>query len=170
MREDKNTTSQGLINLKESPAVLKYIDILQSAISRMAENSAKCKTWCVSLLSALIVLSLSDLIIAEGYNEKVLWLCIGITLMFFFLDSFYLGTERKIRIKYSNFIDKLNEQSEDVEAQIFKFSVNQWKTARDFINSIGSQLLSILKGMFSVSTLFFYGLIIALLYKLMVNI
>ena len=170
MREDKNTTCQGLIDLKESPAVLKYIDILQSAIIRMADNSAKCKTWCVSLLSALIVLFLSDRIIAEGHNDKVLWLCIGITLMFFFLDSFYLSTERKVRIKYSNFIEKLNEQSEDVEEQIFKFSVNQWETLCDIIKSMKNQLLSILKGMLSVSTLLFYGVIIALLFILMVKI
>ena len=156
--------------MKGSPAVLEHVRILQSIINRMADNSAKCKTWCISLLSVLIVLSLSDQIIAEGYNDKVLWVCIGITLLFFLLDSFYLGTERQVRIKYSNFIDKLNEQSEDVEEQIFKFSVNQWQTPCDFIKSMMNQLLSILKGMLSVSTLFFYGLIIALLYKLMVNI
>lgn len=159
-----------LEQMKSSQAVLEYVRMLQNIISRMADNSAKCKTWCVSLLSALIVLSLSDRIIADGYNEKILWLCIGITLMFFFLDSFYLSTERQIRIKYSNFIEKLNNQSEDVEEQIFKFSVNQWETLCDIIKSMKNQLLSILKGMLSVSTLLFYGVIIALLFILMVKI
>ena len=156
--------------MKNSPAVLEYVRMLQNIINRMADNSAKCKTWCITLLSALIVLSLSEQIIAKGYNDKVLWLCIGIALMFFFLDSFYLSTERQIRIKYSAFIDKVNKQSEDVEEQIFKFNVNRWVSPCDVARSLFNQLRSIVKGMFSVSTLLFYGVIVVLLCLLMKNI
>ncbi len=38
----------------ESPSVQSYLNILQSIISRMAANSSGCKTWCITLVSAII--------------------------------------------------------------------------------------------------------------------
>ncbi len=36
----------------ESGAVQSYLGILQGVINRMASNSAGCKTWCITLVSA----------------------------------------------------------------------------------------------------------------------
>lgn len=40
----------------ESTAVQSYLNILQTIINRMATNSANCKTWCVTLVSAILVI------------------------------------------------------------------------------------------------------------------
>jgi len=43
-----------IVNL-DSPAVQSYLTILQDVIGRMASNSAGAKTWCIALVSAIIV-------------------------------------------------------------------------------------------------------------------
>ena len=40
----------------DSPAVLGHLQIVQGVIQRMAENSRSCKVWCVTLVSAILVL------------------------------------------------------------------------------------------------------------------
>ena len=40
----------------ERPAVQGYLSMLQGIINRMAGNSASCKTWTVTLVTALLVL------------------------------------------------------------------------------------------------------------------
>lgn len=39
----------------ESSAVQSYLGILQNIISRMANNSSNCKTWCITIVSAILV-------------------------------------------------------------------------------------------------------------------
>ena len=41
----------------ESPAVTAHLNMLQTVITRLAGNSAQCKTWCVTLVSALFGLA-----------------------------------------------------------------------------------------------------------------
>ena len=45
----------GTLN-EESPAVRTHLEIMQAVIGRMAENSRSCKVWCVTLVSAVLVL------------------------------------------------------------------------------------------------------------------
>ena len=40
----------------ESSAVQTHLTIMQGVIKRMAENSRYCKVWCVTLVSAVLVL------------------------------------------------------------------------------------------------------------------
>jgi len=37
----------------ESPAVIAHLNMLQAVVTRLAGNSAQCKTWCVAIVSAL---------------------------------------------------------------------------------------------------------------------
>ena len=39
-----------------SAAVQKHLEMVQGVIARMAENSRACKLWCVTLVSAVLVL------------------------------------------------------------------------------------------------------------------
>ena len=41
---------------KDCPAVQAHIAMLQGIISRMASNSANCKTWVVTIIAAMLVL------------------------------------------------------------------------------------------------------------------
>jgi beta-lactamase regulating signal transducer with metallopeptidase domain len=77
------------------------LNVLQSIVSRMAANSSNCKLWCITLLSAIIVLFLSDNI-NLGVNKIVVLIPI---IPFMFLDAFYLGLER-------HFVEQYNKEFE----------------------------------------------------------
>lgn len=40
----------------DSPSVQTHLNIMQGVIQRMAENSRACKFWCVTIVSATLVL------------------------------------------------------------------------------------------------------------------
>lgn len=156
------------MDLKDSPSVLKYIDILQGIINRMADNSAKCKTWCITLLSALIVVSLNDQIISTEHTRVILWVCIGIAFLFFCLDSYYLSIERQAREKYGDFIKRLN--THDISGELFKFGTNKWHGCRHAFRNLWGQLKTIFMGMISISTLVFYAIVMILILLLIILI
>src|SRR6185436_5494770 len=62
--------------------------MIQSVISRMASNSASCKTWCVTLVTALFALAID--------KNKPAAILIGLfpLALFCFLDAYYLSLER----------------------------------------------------------------------------
>lgn len=93
----------------ESPSVQSYLNILQSIINRMAANSSSCKTWCITLVSAII------LIIADKGKPAYLIISIVPIILFLFLDSYYLGLERLFRNLYNEFIKKLHSNAATID-------------------------------------------------------
>ncbi|BAY43706.1 hypothetical protein SAMD00079811_12870 [Scytonema sp. HK-05] len=86
----------------DSNSVQSYLNILQGIITRMATNSANCKTWCVSLVSAILV------VIADKNKPNYAWIALIPIVLFFLLDSYYLGQERNFREIYNNFVKELH--------------------------------------------------------------
>src|SRR2546427_3132215 len=86
-----------------SPGTQSYLTILQGVISRMAGNSGSAKTWCIALLSAILG------VVAETDKPKYALLASIPTALFFFLDAYYLGLERRFREQYNPFITKLHD-------------------------------------------------------------
>ncbi len=86
----------------ESPAVKAHLDIMQGVIQRMAANSASCKTWCISLVSAILVVA------ADKGKPQLVWLALLPTLMFFLLDTYYLAFEKGFRDSYKDFVLKVH--------------------------------------------------------------
>lgn len=68
----------------------------------MAENSVSCKTWCITLVSAILV------VIADKGKPNLALLAILPTVLFFLLDSYYLALERLLRASYKQFLGKLH--------------------------------------------------------------
>jgi len=93
----------------DSPAVQSYLTILQGVIGRMASNSAGAKTWCIALVSAIIV------VVADKYESGYAWIALVPVGLFFLLDAYYLGLERQFRDRYNDFIGKLHEGTAQVE-------------------------------------------------------
>lgn len=87
----------------ESAAVQNYLNILQSVITRMAGNSASCKSWCITLISAIIVVLLNN------NNGGYVYIALLPLAVFFYLDCFYLSNEKGFRDRYNHFIKKLHE-------------------------------------------------------------
>lgn len=86
----------------DAPSVQSYLGFLQAVIERMANHSAACKTWCVSLVSAIVV------VVADKAKADYVWIGAIPLLLFFVLDSYYLCLERQFRGVYSDFIRKLH--------------------------------------------------------------
>ncbi len=83
-------------------AKLKHMDLIQSIITRMANNSFLLKGWAVTLLSGIFALA---------WNQESIWhfiLAYIPVVMFWFLDSYYLQQERLYRGLY----DKVRQTDE----------------------------------------------------------
>jgi len=131
-----------------SASVNSYVDILQSVIRRMAGNSSNCKTWCIGIVSAIIVVTV------DGSNLQHLWISyIPITLLGV-LDAFYLGLERKFRYRYDEFVQKLHSG---------KASDNDIFVVKPTLGSVCT-LCSTFESIFSLSVLPFYGFLIVMVY------
>jgi hypothetical protein len=86
----------------ESSAVYNYLNILQGIITRMAGSSGNCKTWCITLTSALLVL------IADKGKVNFIWIALIPVFLFAFLDAYYLGQERAFRETYNDFVKRMH--------------------------------------------------------------
>ncbi len=85
-----------------SEAVRTHLTILQDVIRRMAGNSASCKNWCIVLVAAILVL------VARTDTIDYALLALLPTLLFLFLDAYYLALEQVFRNSYNAFVRKLH--------------------------------------------------------------
>lgn len=124
----------------EKPEILhKEIDLIQSCINRMANNSFLIKGWTVSLIAVVLALT----------KDKVDFLYISIVLLipvlgFWYLDTFFLRTEKMYRKMYEWVITNRltsDERLYDLNPQRYKSDVD-----------------SSFKVMFSVTLRIFYGI------------
>ena len=86
----------------ESLAVQKHLEIMQGVITRMAENSRSCKVWCVTLVSAVLVL------VARTGEPRHALIALAPAALFYVLDAYYLALERGFRKSYKSFVDKVH--------------------------------------------------------------
>ncbi len=98
---------------ENSTAVQTHLTIMQGVINRMAENSRSCKVWCVTLVAATLVL------VARTGEPQHALIALVPTLLFLFLDTYYLGLEKAFRKSYNAFVEKLHGK-EQFEADLFK--------------------------------------------------
>lgn len=92
-----------------------YISLLQENINRMASNSANCKTWLITIIAALLAIqiSLKEL-------QGVLWIALVPAILFYVLDSYYLGLERRfIKIEQA-FVEK-EKKGDDISSYLYNF-------------------------------------------------
>lgn len=78
---------------------IKHLEFIQNIISRMNSNSFQIKEWMITIVSALLALYAS--------SSKIIYVFVAIapTLVFWFLDSYYLQQERKFRGLYADVIN-----------------------------------------------------------------
>lgn len=88
----------------ESSAVRTHIEMMQGVITRMAENSRSCKLWCVTLVAAVLVL------VARTGEPRHALIALIPTLLFLFLDSYYLALERAFIKSQNEFVTKLHKE------------------------------------------------------------
>lgn len=85
----------------ESSSVQTHLKIMQGVIQRMAENSRACKVWCVTIVSASLVLA------ARVDRPEYILVSLVPAVAFLILDAYYLALERAFRGSYNLFVQKL---------------------------------------------------------------
>ena len=94
---------------EDSQAVQSHLTILQAVIQRMATNSSSSKAWCITLVSAILVIVADK---GQPLYALIAFIPVG---LFFFLDAYYLGLENGFRNSYNDFIKKLHREQIKVE-------------------------------------------------------
>ena len=89
-------------NKENLQAIQTHLGITQSVIQRMASNSSSCKAWCITLVSAILVM------IADKGKPQYAVIAFIPTILFFILDAYYLTLERMFRKSYNSFVEKLH--------------------------------------------------------------
>ena len=106
----------------ESEGVRAHLVIMQGVITRMAENSRSCKVWCITLVSATLVL------VARTGEPRHALLALVPTLLFLILDAYYLALERSFRESYNAFVKKLHKSElEKCELYAVKSCGKVWR-------------------------------------------
>lgn len=78
------------------PEQIKHLEFIQNVITRMNTNSFQIKGWSIVIVSALMA------IYASTQNNYFFLTAIFPTLIFWFLDAYYLNQERKFRGLYND--------------------------------------------------------------------
>lgn len=87
----------------DSAAARDYLSALQNVITRLANNSSQCKTWCITITSVIIVL------VARTTDPNHAWIAIIPIITFCFLDAYYLSLEREFVKAYGNAAKKIRD-------------------------------------------------------------
>lgn len=83
-------------------AIQSHLTIIQNIIQRMATNSSSSKAWCITLVSAILV------VVADKGKPQFFWIGLLPVILFYLLDSYYLCLEKGFRSAYNEFIAKLH--------------------------------------------------------------
>ena len=115
---------------ENSPAVHAHLSIMQAVIARMADSSRSCKTWCVIIIAAILVLG-------AGTTEfDHLWIAYVPLALFLGFDMYYLALERRFRASYNAFLQKLRD-GDITTAHLFEVTP-AGSAAKSWIATLGS--------------------------------
>lgn len=135
---------------KKIQIIHKEIDLIQSVINRMAKNSFLIKGWLISLVVVILALKPNEV----NINLSVIILGI-VTIAFWYLDAFFLKTEKIYREMYEFVIE---EREKGVFNNLYNLNPSKLPS------SIKKKYPNILEVMMSKTLCWFYLiLLIALL-------
>lgn len=93
----------------------KHLEFLQNTITRMNTNSFQLKELAITIIATLYA------IFASNNKMAFLFICLPVSLLFHFIDSFYLMQERKIRGIYND-VAEIKHQN---EVQLYEFQLEK---------------------------------------------
>jgi hypothetical protein len=129
----------------------KEIDLIQAVITRMAGNSFMLKGWLISLIAVVMAIS-KDSILSTNPDFLLFILCIP-TVMFWYLDAFFLHREKCYRKLYEWVITNRMTSDEHL------YSLNFVRFKKD--------VKPVFFIMFSQTLLPFYGVLFSILLVLL---
>jgi len=116
---------------ESSPSVQTHLGILQGVIERMAANSSSAKAWCITIVSAVLV------VVADKSKPDYALIALIPTGLFLALDVYYLAMEKGFRNSYNAFVRKVHDGSLTAE-DLFSVqpkggrSALQWEAFQSF--------------------------------------
>ena len=122
-----------------------HLTITQSIIQRMATNSASSKTWCITLVSAILV------IVADKGKPNFAFITLIPIVLFFFLDAYYLALEKCLIGTYNKFIGQVNNDTLPPES-LYKIEPTE------------NFLMNFIKSICSPAVFPFYSILLLMLY------
>jgi hypothetical protein len=128
---------------------------LQDIIKRMAENSRNVKTWCVTIVSALLAFSTKTLALP--------WFVLILPILpLMYLDMYYLALETYFRQRYNFLVSQIPilEKMSDFPLNLYEMPVPVSKAVEK--NGKGEFSLNICYQFKSKSVWPFYGLLLLL--------
>lgn len=98
-----------------------YLSLLNDTISRMASNSASCKKWAITIVTALLAAD----VVSKNLTQY-LWIAFIPIAFFYWLDSYYLYLEISFRYLQKKFLDvvKGKNATDDGSNEIEIFDFN----------------------------------------------
>lgn len=94
-----------------------YLQMMQSNIERMANNSANCKAWLTTIVAGFLAIGCS----VTALNGWIILALLPI-FMFWYLDGYYLSLERGIRNRERFFLNEYGKEGFDYEKALYDFS------------------------------------------------
>lgn len=128
-----------------------YLSRIQDTIVRMSHNSFQCKTWGITLVSALLVVYLEQP--NDMPHPECVYIAFAVLLLFGALDTYYLYLERGYRHLYN--------VAAGLESAPSGFRPRQMAILKE-----KRGLRPYCKALWSVTTGLFYGVVLVLLYLL----
>ncbi len=124
----------------ENEELFKEIDLIQSCINRMAQNSFMLKGWALTIFAGVTVFTKGD-----NFTNCIMMLCSTLLpfICFWILDAFFIKTERKFRKLYTKV---LNERKQGITEKQYELDIS------------GIKERNIVCIMFSTTLLVFYGI------------
>ena len=145
-----------MTNLTET-ATHKELDLIQEVIKRMANNAFQVKTWMITGLSAVAALK-GELLFQSSSENSYNWAGLGLSIAmlviivgFWYLDAFFLRTEKLYRKLYQWVVENRSKTSDYLyDLNTFKRSLGE--NTRD----LNAETESITAVMFSKTVLIFF--------------
>src|SRR5438128_1647551 len=89
----------------DNAAVTAHIGLMQAVITRLANNSASCKTWCLTLVGALVSLA------GATHVPGIVMFALVPVAIFGFMDTMYLAQEKAYRDLYRRIVTKIRDRT-----------------------------------------------------------
>lgn len=100
-------------NIIKIEEIHKEIDLIQACITRMAQNSFKIKGWFVSIYAVILAL------LPEKVNVFLVCITlIAVNIIFWYLDGFFLRTEKVYRKIYDWVLEKRPQNNRELMYQL----------------------------------------------------
>lgn len=108
--EQQKTKEDRILDLKNSPSVIAYLESIQGIISRMAGNSAGVKAFTAVVFTIFATMTLTN-----SQLKAYWWFGIIVSIICAVMDAYYLGFERSYRQRYNDTVKQINHENLDIK-------------------------------------------------------